>query len=176
MKKGDEMIKKLTVTIAVLAAMSAMLSAKEKSLIYMSVASYQQIVVRDKKGHIQKDKNGKPVKKWVKASKVVPGYVVKYVDVIHNDSNTTLKNATVANPIDPNLLFIADSAKSDANMSVTYSVNKGKSFDTADKLMVLGTDKKMHPARPKDYNAISFTINKVPAHSKVEISYKVKLK
>ena len=170
------MIKKLTLAIAILSTMTAMIYAKEKPLVYMSVASYQQVFVKDKKGHIKKDKNGKPIKKWVKATKVIPGYIVKYVDTIVNDANDALKNATVTNPIDPNLIFIADSAKSDANISIKYSVNRGKSFDTPDKLMVLGKDRKMHPAKPKDYNAISFTIDKVPAHSKVKISYKVKLK
>lgn len=170
------MVKKLILATTILLALTATVYAKGKPLVQMSVASYQQIIVKNKQGHIKKDKHGKPIKKWVKAKKVIPGHIVKYIDTITNDSNATLKNADINNPINKNLLFISGSVKSAAHVSVKYSVNGGKSFDVPDKLMVRGKDKKMHRAKEKDYNAIAFTIEEVPANSKVKVSYKVKLK
>jgi len=156
---------------------SAMLHAQEqKPPVRMETRSYQLMVVKDKKGKIIKDKQGKPVKKWVKASKVVPGTVVKYVDTITNDTDQPLKSATISNPINPNLLFIAGSAASKAKFSVKYSVDGGKHYDLPQKLFVIGKDKKKHPAQPKDYTAIQFIVDEVPAHSQVDVSFKVKLK
>lgn len=169
-------MKKLLLTTAVSLAMTAVSYAKQASPVSMSVASYQQIVVKDKKGKIKRDKNGKPIKQWVRASKVVPGTVIKYVDSITNDSDQPLSAARVANPIDPNLLFVAGSAESKAKFAVKYSVDGGKHFDDPKNLFVKDKKGKKIQAEAKHYNAIEFVVDEVPAKSKVEVSYKVKLK
>ena len=168
------MIKKLIVTAAV--SWTVTVAAQAEAPVSMSVASYQQIVVKDKKGKIKRDKNGKPIKQWVRASKVVPGTVIKYVDSITNDSDQPLMAARVANPIDPNLLFVAASAESKAKFAVKYSVDGGKHFDDPKNLFVKDKKGKKVQAQPKHYNAIEFVVDEVPAKSKVEVSYRVKLK
>ena len=169
-------MKKRIFTIIAAVALIGAVQAEEKPKINMSTASYQQVVVKDKKGKIVKDKQGKPVKKWVKASKVVPGTIVKYIDTITNDSDQPIKDAKIANPINENLIFIADSAASKMKFSVQYSVDGGKHYDVPEKLFVIGKDKKKHLAQAKDYNAILFSVDEVPAQSKVDVSFKVKLK
>ena len=149
--------------------------AQEKPPVRVELHSYQQVVVKDKNGKVKKDKAGKPLKKWVKASRVVPETVVKYVDTIINETNTTIEDAKVKNMIDPNLAFIADSATSEAKFDVKYSIDGGKHFDLPEKLFVV-EKKKKRLAKPSEYNAIMFVVSKVPAHSKVEVSYKTKLK
>jgi len=170
------MVKKLFLTATVCVAMVSAVQAEQKPVVSMSVASFQEIVVKDKKGKIKKDKNGKPIKKWVKASKVVPNDIIKYINTITNDKNESLANAKITNPIDPNLEFIADSAKSKAKFSAKYSVDGGKSFSEPSKLFVKDKKGKKIQAQAKHYNAIEFIVDEVPAKSKVEVSYKVKLK
>ena len=171
-----QMIQKMMVSLAVSVVMTVAVQAVEKAPIGMSTASYQLMTVKDKKGKIVKNKKGKPVKKWVKASKVVPGTVIKYVDTISNDTDEALTDAKVSNPINKNLLFVAGSAASKAKFSVRYSVDGGKHYDLPAKLFVIGKDKKRRQAQPKDYSAILFSVDRVPPHSKVDVSFKVKLK
>ena len=170
------MIKKIVVicTISLLATVSA--EAEQKPAVSMATHSYQLTVLKDKQGKVVKDKKGKPVKKWLKASKVVPGTVVKYVDTITNDSDEALTDARVSNPINENLLFVEGSAASKAKFSVKYSIDGGKHYGLPAQLFVIGKDKKKHQAQAKDYNAIEFVVAQVPAHSKVDASFKVKLK
>jgi len=170
------MIKKWFLGIAILGVLTLTTQAKEKRPVGITTASYQLIVVKDKKGKIVKDKKGKPVKKWVKASKVVPGTVVKYVNTITNDTDEALTAVKVSNPINKNLLFVEGTAASKAKFSVSYSVDGGKHYAVPSKLFVIGKDKKKHPAQAKDYNAILFSVDEVPAHSKIDVSFKVKLK
>ncbi len=167
---------KFILTTAISVALTVGLVAKESKPIQMTTSSYQQIVVKDKKGKIKKDKHGKPIKKWVRATKVVPGTVVKYIDTVTNDTNETLKGAGISNPINEHLTFIAGSAKSKAKFGVKYSVDGGKSYDVPANLFVKDKKGKKIQAQPKHYNAILFEIDEVPAHSKVDVEFKVKLK
>ncbi len=170
------MIKK---TISILAAsllLTINVAAEQKPSVSMETHSYQLTVVKDKKGKVLKDKKGKPVKKWLKATKVVPGDVVKYIDTITNDSDEVIKDAKISNPINQNLIFVEGSAISKAKFSVTYSVDGGKRYAVPAKLFVIGKDKKKHSAQAKDYNAILFSVDEVPAHSKVDVAFKVRLK
>jgi len=174
--KQRSSMKKLLSCIAMIALTGTAVCAQQPSPVRMETHSYQLKVVKDKKGKIVRDKQGKPVKKWVKASRVVPGTVVKYVDTITNDSDQPIRQATISNPINPNLSFIAGSPASKSKFSVKYSVDGGKHYDVPQKLFVVGKDQKKHPAQPKDYTAIQFIVDEVPAHSRVDVSFKVKLK
>ena len=169
-------MKKHILTILAAVVLTGLVQAEQKPGISMGTASYQLTVVKDKKGKIVKDKKGKPVKKWAKASKVIPGTIVKYVDTVTNSTDEVIMDAKIANPINQNLIFVEGSASSKAKFSVTYSVDRGKSYDVPAKLFVIGKDKKKHPAQAKDYNAILFSVDEVPAQSKVDVSFKVKLK
>jgi len=162
------MLKKAVLIAAVTVLFSSFASAKGASPVSITTSSYQEITV--------KDKNGKKVKQWVKASKVVPGTIIKYVDTINNNTNANLKNAVVSNPIDKNLVFINGSQSSKVKLITLYSIDGGKSFDEPSKLFVKDKNGKKRQATAKDYNAIQFILSDVPAHSKVDVEYKVKLK
>ena len=136
--------------------------------IRITTTSYKEIVVKDKKG--------KKITKWVKPTKVVPKDIIKYVNTIINDSNKTLENVKVINPINKNLEYIANSAKSKVAFKVKYSVDNAKSFHEAQKLFIKDKNSKKRLAKAKEYNAIEFIVPKVLPHSKVDISYKVKIK
>ncbi len=120
------------------------------------------------------DKNGKKVVKWLKPTKVIPGDIIKYVDIIKNSSDKDLDSATITNKIDKNLIFIPNSISSDLKYKVEFSVDKNL-FANANKL-VIKKGNKMVKAQPKDYRAIRFKLLNVPKHSVKQISYQVKIK
>jgi len=169
-------MKKSIVGLVAMMLLTGLAAAEEKTAISMSTASYQLTVVKDKQGKIIKDKEGKPVKKWARISKVIPGTIIKYVDTVTNSTDEMIKDAKIANPINQNLIFVEGSASSKAKFTVRYSVDGGKSYAVPKKLFVIGKDKKKHPAQAKDYNAILFSVDEVPAQSRVDVSFKVKLK
>jgi len=146
---------------------STFLNAKEKSLVSIKTSSFQKV--------FEKDKSGKKIKKWIKVTKVVPGDIVKYVDTIVNDSNQTLKSVKVVNLIDKHLIYIDKSTSSKEKYKLKFSIDGGKSFKEANRLFINKKGKKTL-AETKDYNALEFIVQEVPANSKVELSYKVKLK
>ena len=170
------MIKKIISILAVFLLLTITIDAEQKPLVSMETHSYQWTVVKDKTGKVLKDKKGKTVKKWLKATKVVPGDVVKYIDTITNDSDTVIKNAKISNPINQNLIFIEGSAVAEVKFSIMYSVDGGKHYAVPAKLFVIGKDKKKHSAQAKDYNAILFSVDEVPSHSKVDVAFRVRLK
>jgi uncharacterized repeat protein (TIGR01451 family) len=147
--------------------------AKQLPPVSVTTQSYQEVVktVKDKNGKVKK------VKKWVRASKVVPGTVVKYVDTVANNTKDPLTNLTIKNPINPHLTYVAGSAMSETNATILYSVDGGKHFDVPEKLYIhdLKTGKK-RLAQPKEYNAIAWTIATVPPESNTTVAFKAKLK
>ena len=153
------------VLIAILFSLTALMA---KAPVSMSLHSYQELVV--------KDKNGKRVKKWLKVKKVVPGDIVKYVDTINNNTDKELTDVKVKNPINKNVVLVKGSEKSNAKFTTLYSIDGGKNYATADKLFIKGKNGVKKIATVKDYNALEFTVNKVPAHSKVDVEFKVKIK
>ena len=138
------------------------------SSINIKVNSYQEVVKKDKKGKI--------TKKWLKTTKVVPGSIIKYIDTITNDTNETINNAKIANPIDKNLIYIKNSAKSKSKFSIKFSVDRGKTYNEPSKLFVKLKNGKKRLATPKDYTSVIFNVNEIPAKSEVKIEYKVKIK
>ena len=139
----------------------------------VTTQSYQEVIQKIK------GKNGKikTVKKWVRASKVVPGTMVKYIDTVSNHTKTPLANLAIKNPIDSHLTYVAESATSETNATILYSVDGGKHFDVPEKLMIqdLKTGKK-RIASPKEYNAIQWTIASVPPESNTTVEFRAKLK
>ncbi len=160
------MKKTLTFLFCTLFASAAF--GSENLPISIKVESFQQKVVVTKEG--------KKITKWTKVSKVVPKDIVKYVDTVTNNSNKAIENVKVTNPINKNLLLIAKSQKATTPIKVLYSIDGGKTFAPANKLYKIDKNGKKHLASVKDYNAIEFIINKIPAHSKASIEFKVKIK
>jgi len=169
------MKKQLILLLGSIVLLSAAAEEKKIAPISVTTASYQQIVVRDKKGKIVRDKKGKPVKKWVKATKVVPGTIVKYEDRVTNNTKNSITQVKISNPINENLEYISDSIKCDGNCSMLYSVDNGRHFDLPEKLFV-GKGKKRHQAQPKEYNALQWTIAKIDANSTAVVEFRAKLR
>jgi len=149
---------------------------KNQPPVTVTTQSYQQMPKRDKKGKILRDKQGKPILEWVRATKVVPGTVVKYIDTVSNHTAQTIEHLAIKNPINVHLTYVAESAASETNATILYSVDGGKHFDVPEKLYVVGLDNQKHLAQPKEYNAIQWTIASVPPESNVTVEFRAKLK
>jgi len=129
--------------------------------------SYQKLLTVDKKG--------KKVITWGSVKKAVPGDTIKYVNSVKNNSDKTIENVSVKNKINPNLLYIPNSAKSSKPATVKFSVDGGKSFDLPKNLYVVKQGKKV-PATYKDYNAIEWNINSIEANKSVNVEFQAKIK
>jgi uncharacterized repeat protein (TIGR01451 family) len=171
----SDMKRSLIFGLATLGLLGTQVLAEQPKLPPVSVTtqSYQEVVksVKDKNGKIKK------VKKWVRASKVVPGTVVKYIDTVTNNTDKPLTNVAIKNPINPHLTYVAGSATSRTRATILYSVDGGKHFALPDKLYVkdIKTGKK-RLASPKEYNAVEWVIASVPPESNTTVEFKAKLK
>ena len=149
-----------------IALLATLTYAKEPSKITITTSSYQEVV--------KKDENGKLKKVWVKATKVVPGTVVKYINEVKNNSDTPLENVVVTNQIDPNLEYVKNSATS-KGVEVKFRVKGSKEFKKPNELYIVNNGKK-RLALPKEYRAIRWSINKLKPKSTFKLEYKAKLK
>jgi len=133
----------------------------------ITTASYQLITY--------KDANGTEATKWVRATLVTPGDVVKYINIVSNNTEQNITKLKISNPIDENLEFLADTATGENNSTVLYSIDAGKSYNVPSKLFV-GKGKDKRPAMPKEYNSIQWTIAQVDANSTTPVEFQAKLK
>jgi hypothetical protein len=174
------MIQKMMVSTAIAVALTFAAQAKEAakstSPVAVSTASYQQMPVRDKKGKIKRDKHGKPILKWVRATRVVPGTIVRYIDTVTNHTDKALSQVAIKNPINPHLSYVAKTARCETGCEVYYSVDDGRTFGKPDTLYIKDKQGKKHRAQPKHYNAVKWVIAEVPAQGSVKVEFKAKLK
>jgi len=114
-------------------------------------------------------------KKWVKAEKVIPGTIVKYVNTISNNSDRDAESLIITNSIPKNMVYINKSAKGKGS-KITYSINKGKTYDVPKNLKVKNSKNKKVKAKAADYTSIKWIIKQLNSGDKTEVSYKAKVK
>ncbi len=125
--------------------------------------SYQKVVKKKKA-------------KWVKATKVVPGSVVLYMNTLKNRGKETAQNLTVVNAIPAHMNYVKGTAKCKSKCSVTYSVDGGKTFNKPKKLFVKDKKtKKMRHAKAKEYTTIKWVVAKLKGGKKTTVQYKARL-
>ncbi len=145
---------------------SSLLFAKVKP-ITLTTKSYKEIV--------SIGKNGKKTIKLVEAKKVVPGDYVIYKNSIKNNTNKAVKDMVLNNAIPEHTEYVANSAKCSGDCEILFSVDGGKSFAKADKLMVkIGNKKRL--ASPKEYTNVRWVLTSaLDANSVTDVSFKTKL-
>ena len=160
-------MKKIIISLATVLLFANANSKINNAPVSLELHSYQKSIIVDKKG--------KKVVKWVKPTKVVPGSIIKYETIIHNDTNETLSEATITSKIDKNLVFIPNSIKSKLKYEVKFSAD-GKNFAPTKELKIVAKNGKKYMAKPKDYRAIKFKVFNIPPKSNSTISYQAKVK
>jgi uncharacterized repeat protein (TIGR01451 family) len=97
--------------------------------------------------------DGRTATKRVVVEKAPPGAVVVYTTTFRNQGAKNAADIAITNPIPEHTTLVAGSTFGD-NTVVTYSIDGGKSFATAEKLQVRGADGVTRPATPADYTHV----------------------
>jgi len=161
------MKRKIYLALIALLMSSSSLSAENNGTVEIVSTSYQRVMV--------KDENGTLVETWPRATKVIPGTIVKYADIIVNTTDDNITAVKVSNPINANLVYIADSAISELNATILYSIDGGKSFDEPDNLKIVEGDHN-RTALPEEYNGVQWSVDEIPHDTNCTVEFRVKLK
>lgn len=116
----------------------------------------------------QEKKIGKETK-WVKATKVVPGTKVRYVNTVSNNGSEIATNLVITNAVPKHMNYVGSSAKCGKQCSILYSID-GKNFDLPANLTVVDKGKK-RVALPSEYSAIRWTIAQLSGKQKDTVQY-----
>lgn len=133
----------------------------------LNSTSYQEIA--------KVDMNGEPIREWVKATKIVPGTVIKYVNSLENSGSQTATKLVVNNPIPENMEYVANSAMCQSSCDVTYSVDGGRTFLEASELFV-GEGVERHLAKASEYTNVRWVLDRLEGTSQSSVEYKARLK
>lgn len=130
-------------------------------------ASYQE--------ELKVQEDGENIKVWVKAKKVVPGSIVRYVNTLNNSSQEKATKLVVNNPIPKNMEYVANSASCQNGCAIYYSIDSGKTFKKSSKLFLgYGDEKRL--AKASEYTNIRWVLNGLNGQSESSVEYKAQLK
>jgi len=119
--------------------------------------------------------SGEKVKEWVKASKVVPGTVIRYVNTLDNSGDKPATKLVVNNPVPENMEYVANTTSCQGSCVISYSVDGGKTYKQPEELFLgLGEDK--HLAKASEYTNIRWVVAKLDAKTQSAVEYKARLK
>ena len=156
-------MKTLLKTSALLCVVASLVNAN----VTISSASYQE--------EMKVMESGKKTTTWVKATKVVPGTLIRYVNALDNLGKQKAEKLVVKNPIPENMEYVASSASCQTACSLSYSVDGGKSYKQAEDLYV-GTGEERHLAQASEYTDIKWVLDSLAATSQSSVEYKARLK
>lgn len=124
---------------------------------------------------IHLDESGQKTKEWVKAEKIVPGTIIKYVNSLVNSGDKAASSLVVKNPIPKNMQYVANTAKCKTVCKVTYSVDGGASFHASEELYVTEESGK-RLAKASEYTDIMWVVDSLDAQTESFVEYKSQLK
>ncbi len=113
-----------------------------------TVVEKEQVVIGD---------NGEQTTQLVAVTKIVPGEEVVYTISFTNSGSEAAENVAITNPIPNHMLYVADSAFGPGT-DVSYSVDGGNSYATADELEIVDADGTVHRARADEYTHIRWVM------------------
>ena len=151
---------------------------KASALLFVVVSMAQANVTLNTASFQEQTKvtvTGEKVKEWVKASKVIPGTVVRYVNTLENQGDDVATKLVVKNPIPKNMEYVANSASCASECTLSYSVDGGKSYKQPSELYV-GEGEKRHLAKASDYTDIKWVVSSLSATAQSSVEYQARLK
>lgn len=126
--------------------------------------------------NISMDEAGKQTVKRVPASKVVPGKDVIYTLVFENTGTLPGNDIVIQNPIPEHTVYKVGTAGGD-DTRISYSVDGGKNFASADTLTVTEADGSTRQATASDYTTIRWEyIKPLPPGEKSSVEFRVVLR
>ena len=120
-------------------------------------------------------KDGKKEVKRAPAQKILPGDTVIFTNRYTNTLSKPADDAIITNPVPKDVTYVDGSAFGEG-AAITFSSDKGKTFDTPGKLFK--TDKgKMRNARASEYTHIRWTLTvPIPPGTEGDVGYKARVK
>jgi len=119
-------------------------------------------------------KDGKKNVTLAPAEKVVPGDVVVFTNHYKNAGSAPAEDVVISNPVPKHMTYLDGSAFGEA-ATITFSFDKGKTFNTPGKLVKIEKGKK-RTARAQEYTHIRWSFkNPIPAGTEGEIGFKARL-
>jgi len=120
-------------------------------------------------------KNGQKEVKRVPAQKILPGDTVIFTNHYTNTLPKPADDTVITNPVPKDVTYVDGSAFGEGAI-ITFSIDKGKTFDTPGKLFK--TDKgKMRNAKASEYTHIRWTFNApIPPGTEGDVGYKARVK
>lgn len=117
---------------------------------------------------------GRETLKLIPADRVAPGDQVIYTLEVRN-AGAALDSPTVVHPIPEHMRYVADSAVG-PGAEVSYSVDGGRHFDSAENLKVPGKDGASRPAVAADYTHIRWRLkNTLMANSVAFVRFRAQV-
>ena len=107
--------------------------------------------------------------KWVKATKVIPGTKIRYLNTLSNTGDQAAEDLVITNPVPKHMQYLEGSAKCAGACTITYSLD-GKVFDMPDKLFVTEKGKKRR-ARASEYKAVKWVIERLGAKQRSSVQF-----
>ena len=156
-------MKKIVLTAIITMASSINIYAN----ISINSDSYQSV--------IKINEDGTKKKEWVKAEKVLPGGVVKYVNTLNNDGVETATQLVINNPIPKEMQYLSSSAECQGSCVIYYSVDGGQTFKKPSELFV-GLGQERHLAKAEEYTNIRWVLDNLSGNSQSSVGYKARLK
>jgi len=118
---------------------------------------------------------GQKVTMRVPATKVVPGDEVIYTNIYTNVGTEAASKVVITNPIPEHMQYVLASATG-ADMAITFSIDKGNTFDAPARLMKTQADGTKQLAKPADYTHIRWVRQKaLDPGEKGEVSFRARL-
>ncbi|VAW49300.1 hypothetical protein MNBD_GAMMA03-323 [hydrothermal vent metagenome] len=141
--------------------------AKETHTLNVTMTAMEEITVLNDQGEVSIQQ--------IEPTNIVPGDTVVYRTDYRNNYQQTINRVAITNPIPKHLIYIQGSAEQD-DVPVMYSINNGKTFAAADKLLVTDEKGATRPATMVDYTHIRWVISSVLPKEKGTLSFRAKVK
>ena len=118
--------------------------------------------------------DGKKTKKRVPITNATPGQEVIYTTTFANDGSKPAANVAITNPVPEHTAYVGGSAFG-ANAEITFSIDGGKTYATADKLIVK-KDGVERLALPSEYTHIRWSYKvELAAGQSSEVGFKTQV-
>jgi|SRR5271154_5435348 len=119
---------------------------------------------------------GRETAKLVPADRVVPGDRVFYTLEVRNTEGAVVAAPAVTYPIPQHMQYVADSAAG-PGAEVSFSVDGGRSFDTAENLKIRTPEGSLRAAVAADYTDIRWQLKKnLKSHAVAFVRFRVLVK
>ncbi len=112
---------------------------------------------------------------YIAADSVIPGDILLYTISYQNHANDDAESVVISNPIPDHMTYVGSSAQG-KNCDITFSIDGGSHYDSAENLLVTLPDDATRPAVPSDYTHIRWSLQQnIPANSDGAVSYRARL-